>query len=450
MRYFSVTRLFTLLICGVCFYGFAADNSSATQYDNLIQAYHDIHGFSGTVKVVDSNGAGFEKSYGLANRSFQIPNTVETRNSVNSISKTFTATAVLMLAEDGAIDLKATVGRYLPSLTASWKDEITVHHLLSHTSGLPRESGVQAHEALTFKQQITRYINSLPLLFSPGEKYEYSNAGITLLGAIIENVTQDTYANVITSRIIAPLGLRNTGVYQSRNIVMNQAEPYRFTRHGIESAQRSKHWGDNAGGGLYSTPSDLHRYVTALKTNKLLPEAFTALLFTPHVQSGSNEHEGYAWSIKQAGDDTLYFAAGSGYGTKSVMIQSADSARFIAITSNWGNTPVLKMLGDLYMLSLGQTVTPPDSKALARSQDYTNQTGDYDFDAEAVRVHLGMDDPVITLQAFEGKLFMNDELLAQKDSGILGLTYTEEIQITFTDKTMRIAINGNVLEGKKR
>ena len=198
MRYFSVTRLFTLLICGVCFYGFAADNSSATQYDNLIQAYHDIHGFSGTVKVVDSNGAGFEKSYGLANRSFQIPNTVETRNSVNSISKTFTATVLLMLAEEGAIDLKATVGRYLPSLTASWKDEITVHHLLSHTSGLPRESGVQAHEALTFKQQITRYINSLPLLFSPGEKYEYSNAGITLLGAIIENVTQDTYANVIT------------------------------------------------------------------------------------------------------------------------------------------------------------------------------------------------------------------------------------------------------------
>ncbi|WP_414829275.1 serine hydrolase domain-containing protein [Alteromonas sp. H39] len=450
MRYFPIIALYLLLVSGICVNSSAAENNAVSTYSTLVQAYHDIYGFSGTVKVVEGNGADFEKCYGLANRSFRIPNTVETRISVNSISKTFTATAVLILVEEGAIDIQAAVGRYLPSLTASWKDKITVHHLLTHTSGLPRESGVQAHEALTFEQQITNYINTLPLLFSPGEQYEYSNAGITLLGAIIENVTKDSYANVITSQIITPLGLKNTGVYQSRNIVMNQAEPYRFTRHGIESAQRSKHWGDNAGGALYSTPSDLHRYVSALKNNKLLSEAFTALLFKPHIQSGSNDYEGYAWSIKQAGDDTLYFAAGSGYGTKSVMIQSADTDRFIAITSNWGNTPVLKMLGDLYMLSVGQSVTPPNNKTLAHPKDYAKQTGQYYFDAEAVRVHLGMEDPVITLQSFEGKLFLNDELLSEKDTGVLGLTYTEEFQISFKEDTMRIVINGNVLEGKRR
>ena len=427
----------------------AEPQTSATSYNALLKAYHEVYGFSGTVKVVNNSGTDFEKSYGLANRSFLVPNTPETRNSINSISKTFTAVAVLMLTQEGKINLQSPVADYLPSLTAAWKDEVTVHHLLSHTAGLPRESGVQPHEALTFEQQIAAYINGLPLLFTPGERYEYSNAGVTLLGAIIEKVANDTYANVITSRIISPLGLNNTGVYQSRNVVSDQAVPYRFTRNGTETAQRSKHWGDNAGGALYSTPSDLHTFVSALKANVLLNEASTALLFTRHIATSETDYEGYAWSIKQAGDDTLYFAAGSGYGTKSVMIQSADTDRFIAITSNWGNTPILKLLGDLYMLSTGQTVSVPDSKALAQPQQYRAQLGEYQFDQEDARIHLGMDDPIIALQAFEGKLFLNDELLAQKGEGVLGLTYTDEMQVKFSDGIMRITLNGNVLEGKK-
>ncbi|MCC2616787.1 beta-lactamase family protein [Aestuariibacter halophilus] len=449
MRYKS-TILLWLLLQGI----FVSTTTIATEsglnkYDELLNAYHGVYGFSGTVKVVGLNGGIFEKSYGQANRSFAIPNTPETRNSINSISKTFTAVAVLMLNEENKVNLHASVGEYLPSLTAEWKDKVTVHHLLTHTSGLPRESGVQAHEALSFEQQIKHYINDLPLLFTPGERYEYSNAGIVLLGAIIERVTQDDYANVITSLIIAPLGLKNTGVYHSRQVIENQAVPYRFSRHGIESAQRSKHMGDNAGGGLYSTPSDLHVFVSALKNKELLSEASTKLLFKQHVKSSETEYEGYAWSIKKAGDDTLYFAAGSGYGSKSVMIQSSTSDRFVAITSNWGNTPILRMLGDLYRLSLGQTVAVPDTRALARAEHYNAHLGKYRFEQEAVLTQLGIDDPIIRLQAFEGKLFLNDELMAQKSDQVLGLTYTDEMQVSFDNNIMRITMNDNVLEGRK-
>lgn len=446
---FSLTDFRPFLFC--CFFLCAPVLSAQESpgYDALLDAYHSVHGFSGTVKIVTPDSAPFEQSYGLANRSFDVANTPETRFSINSVSKTFTALAIMQLVSEGKLDLNKPLSFYLPTLKADWKNQVSAHHLLTHTSGLPRESGIQPYETLSFQEQISTYINPIQLLFTPGERYEYSNTGITLLGALIEQVSGMTYRDFITMRIIHPLKLENTGVYEGRNLVRHQATPYRFTSQGIAEAQRTKHFGDNAGGGLYSTPADLYRFMLAVYSSTLIPQELTEQMFTPHVQSGGNDAEGYAWSIKQFGDETLYFAAGSGYGTKSVVLFGPETQRFIAITSNWGNTPILNLLRDLYLISRNQTVSLPDSNALARPEHYRQYMGEYHFEPEALKHHLGMAGDTVHLHEFENKLFMNEELLATKADGVLGLTYTDEVEIRFTENHLHIRINNNELTGLK-
>lgn len=427
--------------------GFCQDSSLIQKLNSTIEAYEKVYGFSGTVKVVIDNNNTFEKSYGLANRSFKIKNTPNTRFSINSISKTFTATAILTLVEDGRIDLNATVADYIPSLKACWADSISVHHLLTHTSGLSRESGVQPHEELTFQEQV-ELVEKQRLLFTPGERYEYSNAGIILLGAIIEKVSGMNYQAFIAEKIIHPLNLMNTGYYSGRNVISNLAVPYRITSNGLEFAQRSKHYGDNAGGGLYSNPSDLFQFIKGLEDYRILSKNYVDMMFQAHVQSGENDFEGYAWSIKYFGDEKLLFAAGSGYGTKSVIIRMPESGDFVGITSNWGNTPILQLLRDVYLTIRNKDIALPSEAELANPASYKSQIGTYIFNKDELTSHLGIERAKIIFQEVEGHLFLDDELLTEKDD-FLQLTYTNELKIEFKDDKMIINMNGNIIEGIK-
>lgn len=415
--------------------------------NSTIKAYEKVYGFSGTIKVVINNNNAFEKSYGFANRSFEIKNTPGTRFSINSISKTFTATAILILVEEGRIDINASVARYVPDLKTSWADRITVHHLLTHSSGLSRESGIQPHEELTFKEQV-KLVDKQTLLFTPGARYEYSNAGIILLGSIIENVSGMDYEAFITKKIIQPLNLRNTGYYSGRNVISNLAVPYRITSNGLEFAQRSKHFGDNAGGGLYSNPSDLFQFIKGLEDHTILSKKYVDRMFQSHVQSGENEFEGYAWSIKYFGDEKLHFAAGSGYGTKSVIIRMPESGDFIGITSNWGNTPILQLLRDLYLTIRNIDVKLPPEDELANPGSYKSQIGAYIFDKGELAKHLGIKRDKMLLQEVNGRLFLDKELLAEAGDS-LKLTYTNELKIEFSGDKMIINVNGNIIKGKK-
>ncbi|RUO76339.1 serine hydrolase domain-containing protein [Pseudidiomarina taiwanensis] len=418
--------------------------------DTLAQAYAEVYGFSGTIKVVKGGQPLLEKSYGLADRSFAIPNQVDYRFSINSISKVFTAAAVLQLVDAGKINLEQSIGSYLPELSASWKDEVTIHHLLTHSSGLPRESGVQWHDELTLEQQVTQLINQQELLFTPGARYEYSNAGITLLGRLIEVASGQSYASYIQHHIIAPLNLANTGVYEGLKVVKNQATPYRMTTNGIASAQRAKHLGENAGGGLYSTVGDLYRFVLALENNELLAKDTLQLMLEPQFDIEGGDAASYGWTLKPFGAQTLMFASGSGYGTKSVLIRAPESDDFIAITSNWGNTPILPMMAGIFMLINDLDYAIPDHGILAKPEQYQAFLGSYLFDPEQLKQHMMTDAHKMVLQEVDGRLFMNEELLAEKGEGILGLTYTDEVTLEFEGEHMIITINGNRIIGTKQ
>ncbi|MDN3689355.1 hypothetical protein [Cyclobacterium jeungdonense] len=172
------------------------------------------------------------------------------------------------------------------------------------------------------------------------------------------------------------------------------------------------------------------------------------LMFQPQIKIAETDAEGYGWSIKYFGEDQIYFAAGSGYGTKSVIIRMPDSGDFIAITSNWGNTPILELLRDLYLTSRGQPVPLPAEDQLADPATYKADLGRYAFAREELLKHLGMDREQLRLHAFEGRLFLDDELLAAGE-GYLRLTYTDELKLFFKDRQLILEINGNRLIGNR-
>jgi CubicO group peptidase (beta-lactamase class C family) len=425
------------------------ETPTADELDKLLKAYEEVHGFSGSFKLILQGTEYMEASYGLANRSFQIPNTSDTRFSINSISKAFTAVAVLQQVEKGNLYLENTVGSYLtelPELRSSWSDSVTLHHLLSHRAGLPRELGIQAHESPTFKEQI-RLAAKLKLDTIPNTKYNYSNVGYMILGAVLERVTGKKYAKIIEEQIIKPLNLQNTGVYEGRKVVERQATPYVIQPGGAAETYRSKHQGDNAGGGLYSTPNDLALFIRALRNNTILGDSLAQKLFFPHTNA-NGEQEGYTFSIKQSGDSPMYMAAGSGYGTKSVILYTPKDGDFIALTSNWGNTPILQMLRDIFLTLEGQDVKPPSQDALATPNTYREWLGTYRFKEGELKAALNHPEDEIQIFEFEGKLFMDNEVLAEQEPNQLRLTYTQELQLFHQGNSLILTISGRRLEGK--
>jgi CubicO group peptidase (beta-lactamase class C family) len=435
-----------LFLFGTFSPGINGQTNLEANINKVLLACEEVHGFSGVVKINWSDSIQLEAYQGLANRSFNIPVQRDTRFSINSISKTFTATLVLQLVEQGKLKLDQPIGSFLP-LQAAWKDSITIHQLLSHSSGLPREAGLQWYDEKTFEEQLL-LVDQLQLQFPPGSQYGYSNAGYILLGALAEAVTGESYRDLIQKYIIDVLSLKNTGVYQGKKPVENQAVPYRMSGNGIETAWRTKHLGENAGGGLYSNPADLYVFVSALQEEKLLSEPFQNQLFTSHVKSGKNEAEGYAWSIKNLGGQEYYMATGSGYGTKSVILFAPETGNFIGINSNWGNLPVLNLLRDLFLTLEGGNPTLPDTRSLASPRDYEENLGTYQFENGILSTQLGMVGNTIVLQAIEDRLFLQDEILVKKAENKLGLSYTDEVLIWFERDRMHIQINENHLQSK--
>ena len=449
-----IRNLLVLLVFGAASLTAVANPSAqqniATQFERIVTAYHDVFGFSGAVRVARGTEPLFEQAVGHADRRFGTPFALDTRNSINSISKTFTAAAAMILFEQGRLDLDAPVGKYLPDLQSEWKKTVTMHHLLSHTSGLPREAGLQTYDDQSLAEQLDE-VDALTLDFEPGSRYGYSNPGYILVGNVIEAVSGVSYADFLEQEVIRPLGLDDTGVYHDKVVVARQAEPYRMSPHGLVAAQRTKIRGESAGGGLYSTTADLHAWTLALESDRLLGEQARARLFKANVGEPGGDREAYAWSIKQFGDSTLRFAAGSGYGTKSVLIRDPANDEFIVIVSNWGNTPILGLLRDLYLTMKGQTVTPPAVDLLADPVQFAEVVGEYRFDQSELRAALQTDDGRVRVHAVEGKLFMDDELLVKGPDNTIRLTYTDELVIRPINgpsgRRLQLEIGGKTLVG---
>lgn len=457
----TIGRVLILSVLVACAPDAAAQD--ATRGDaiaGLLDAYEEVYGFAGVALVAAADSVVFEGARGLADRGLGVPNRPTLRFPINSISKTFVAAAALVLVSDGVLDLHEPVATYLPDLDANWASRVTPHHLLSHTSGLPREFELKWYEAPTLAEQARRVARQ-DLRFEPGTEYGYSNGGYALLGHLVEEVAGAPYPAHLSERVLRPGGLEDTGVLIGETVVANIVRPYAMGPRGVVEPPREKHLGINAGGGLYSTAADLWRWALGLENGAVLPDSLQALLFTPHAEEGGpNDLAGYGWLLKRSGDALYRMAAGSGGGTKSAVLRDPESGLFIAVLSNWADVPVLELLRDLLFVATGVPVEPPSAAGLADPSDYADALGTYAFEPGALGTALGVEADEVSIIGADGRVYLASEggsasVLRTTEDGGLALSYTDELVISFKVQAsggadrVAIRINGQELVGRR-
>lgn len=362
---------------------FAQDKTR--QIDELLNTYHQYGQFNGSVLVAENGKILLKKGFGSANMEWNIPNQTDTKFRLGSITKQFTALLIVKLAEDGKIKLDVPITTYLPDYPKTTGDKITIHHLLTHTSGIPNYTSFpdffkdKSRNPYT-PEEFVKTFSSLPLEFTPGEKFRYSNSGYFVLGYIIEKVTGKTYEQYLQETVFTPLKMVNSGYDHSDVILKNRAAGYEKEGKNFSNTPYIDMSIPYAAGSLYSTVEDLYLWDQALYTNKLLSPTSMELLFKSYISTGGKDFYGYGWFIseKDNGKNTsklkiVEHGGGiNGFNTNIVRIPA--DKNLIVLLNNTGGTVLNEMSNAITAILYQQPFNQPKkSLALELSDVFTEQ-----------------------------------------------------------------------------
>lgn len=279
----------------------ATDAEMASRADAFMSGLFTSGRFNGTVLLARNGHVVFEKGYGMANFEWDIPNGRSTKFRLGSITKQFTSMAIMQLEERGLLNVQDPIGKYLTDYPKPVADRVTIHHLLTHSSGIPNFTGLPDYGSrMPIKSSVAEMIDrfkNLPLEFEPGSSFKYDNSGYFLLGAIIEKVGGKPYDVFLQENIFKPLGMRDTGYDWTSVVLKNRASGYERGPAGLLNASYLDMSQPFAAGSLYSTVDDLLIWDQALYTERLVKAASIERLFHPWIAAGPQGHYGYGWAV---------------------------------------------------------------------------------------------------------------------------------------------------------
>lgn len=254
----------------------STNSDLASKVDTYMQALVALDRFSGSILIAREGEVLVSAGYGLANREHGVPNTPQTKFRLGSVTKQFTAMAILILQNQGKLQVQDQISEILPDCPEVW-DEVTIHHLLNHTAGIPEHTDridwrTTGRSPLTI-QGIVDLFKDRPLDFQPGEKHQYSNSGYILLGQIVEQVAGMSYETFVSEHIFRPLGMENTGYDRNERVLEQRAMGYDLRDDMFVNAEYLDMSIPHAAGGLYSTVEDLLLWDQAFYTEQLVPRA---------------------------------------------------------------------------------------------------------------------------------------------------------------------------------
>lgn len=257
---------------------------NVSRMEQVIRAFVDRKQFMGAVLVARGDEVLLDKGYGFANLELNVPASAKTKFRLGSVTKQFTAAAILLLQERGKLKLNDPIKRYMPEAPAAW-DKITIFNLLTHTSGIPNFTSFPDYASLesfaaTPEQLVARF-REKPLDFQPGEDWNYSNSGYVLLGYLIEKISGESYAQFVKENIFKPLEMADSGYDSNPAIIQNRASGYAHGPNGLVNAGYIDMTIPLSAGGLYSTTEDLLRWEKGLFERKLLSAASFKAMTTP-------------------------------------------------------------------------------------------------------------------------------------------------------------------------
>lgn len=331
--------------------------------ETVIPDYAKGHDFNGTILIQDKGTVIYHSSFGIAERAFNSPITNDTKYRIASITKVFTAVLILELYEQGKIDLRGTIKTYLPDYTGEGAGQVTIHHLLNHTSGIQNIDTIKSYEEAvkngmevyqrphTTEELLTKYCSG-KLVNEVGKVFDYNNGDYIILGKIIEKMTGKTYAEVLKERILEPLGMSESGMLYQQDIVRNLSNTY-FKRDGTKPLVNDlpvfiENW--YSAGAMYSTTSDLLKFSNALYGFKLLKPETLGLMLKPGL-----DNYGYGLWVPSIDIGGVQYRVaqrpGSVMGANGVLLRFLDKDLTVIILSNTNTTDI-----DAFSFLIGRTL----------------------------------------------------------------------------------------------
>ena len=347
-----IVAALTLLVCAACGAGkttapgpddarAAADSAFVGALRARLESATQAGQFSGAVLVARDGRTLFEGAYGLADRERGVPNTPLTQFRVGSMNKMMTAVAAMQLVQAGTLRLDAPLGTYLPDYpNAEMASKVTPHHLLTHTGGTGDIFGPEfmaRRSELRTTGDYLRLYGTRGLRFEPGARWEYSNYGFLLLGAVIERLGGSHYEDHVAARVLAPAGMTATGSAPEDSVVPGRSVGYtRQPGSGVlvSNAPTLPYRGTAAGGG-YSTVGDLARFAAALREHRLLDAAHTATLLAGKIEVGQGARYAYGFFDRVVGGRRFVGHGGGAPGMNGELTFEPNGGYVVVVLSNF-------------------------------------------------------------------------------------------------------------------
>ncbi len=277
------------------------------------------------------------QGYGMANVELQVPVKPETIFQSGSVGKQFTATAVMMLVEEGKIGLDDPLTRYFPDAPVAWK-QVTIRELLSHTAGFtdyPKNFDMRRDYT---EAQLLKIVEGIPLAFTPGTSWSYSNLGYLTLGILIHKVTGEFYGDLLQERIFRPLGMGTTRIISEADIVPNRSAGYRLVKGELKNQEWvSPTLNTTADGSLYFSIEDLAKWDAALYTDKLLKRSSLEQMWTvAKLKNGqpNSGHYGFGWLTGKRNGHPVVEHEGSWQGFETDISRYVDDKLTVVVLTN--------------------------------------------------------------------------------------------------------------------
>lgn len=335
-------------------------NNLQAAIDEYMNATVKTGRFNGSILVAQKGEVMVKKGYGTANFEWQIPNSSETIFRLGSVTKQFCAACIMQLEEKGLLSLNDQLQKYIPDYPQG--NIITIHHLLTHTSGIPNFTNFPDYISTMMipsppEKTIDRFKN-LPLEFQPGEKFAYSNSNYVLLGFILEKVSGQSFENYLQENILKPLHMEHTGYDHPEKILPNRASGYDASSEGLINTPYIDTSMPHAAGAMYSTVEDMYLWDQGLYGDTILSKASRDKMFTPFLSN-----YGYGWIITKAFGRKVIAHDGSINGFATHISRFVDDQVTVIVLSNFSHAQSSLIAKDLSAIAFGEPYDIPVEKS---------------------------------------------------------------------------------------
>ncbi len=408
-----------------------SDKHIADEIERYMKSAVELEKFTGSILIARDGKPIVSKGYGLANVELDAPNNPDTVFRLASVSKQFTAAAIMLLQERGKLSVNDPACKYLAECPPVWQP-ITIRHLLTMTHGLPNVSALELGPLRGLPVPHDQWLEAMrkkPLLYEPGGKFQYLNAGYTLLGYIIERASGKSYGEFLKENIFTPLGMKRTDYEDPLRIIKNRATGYKqLPGDPITNVPYREIIRMYSAGGIYSTTEDLLRWDQALYTDKLLSKKSVEEMFTPFRDMQPGRGYAYGWWTSQMFGRRRIAHGGNATGFITYFARYPEDRVTVIVLSNNQSGSAGKINDVLSAITFGQPYEmPKERKAITVASSVLDKyVGQYRFQYPATSY---------TITNENGKLMMlesgfpKDEMFAESETEFFSKGF--DVQIKF-------------------